>query len=106
MNSLDKLNDLRVDLDQYYETTFDTDEADRKANQLLKSRIGDLIIAAHALGDSNTVKQALELLSESTGCAEYYEIFTNITDELVIKNIITNDDVKKYLEKSPVNRWF
>lgn len=106
MNLLQQLHQLKLDIDEYYETTFENDEEDTKANRFLKNKIKELIVDAHNLGQLDVITQALDLLQQSTGCAEACVIFINIADELVSKNIVSNVEIKKILENSPANRWF
>lgn len=105
MTLLQRLDQLRLDLDQYYETTFENDIDDTRENGRLKSRIRDLIIDAHTAGHPEVVRLALDLLSHSTGCAEDYEIFVHIAEDLIAKKIVDQDELDKYLAKSAVNRW-
>ena len=101
-----ELDQVAVDLEQYYETDFDSEEEELNANRLLKMRIKDIIISAHELPDSEIEKKAFTLLVENTGCAEDYEIFIEIADQLTRKSIYTEEDLKTRLGDSPVSRWF
>lgn len=84
--------------------TADTEE-ESKENRSIKQKIKELIIDAHTAGNFQIFNQSIELLRKSTGCAGDYEIFIDIADDLVERNIIGIDEVKKILENSPLDRW-
>ena len=95
MDLFQELQDITVELNQFYEMTINVDEEGGRANWSIKQKIKNLIVDAHSVGNLQIFYQALELLRESTGCAEDYEIFIDIAGELVGKNILSNDEVKK-----------
>ncbi|NHZ37567.1 hypothetical protein [Massilia rubra] len=105
MTLRDQLDTLNTDLYQFFDSAFDSEEDEQQANRALKSRIREVILAAHALPDPDLMREALETLSKNTGCAEDYAMFVEITDELIVKGIITASDHQDLLAAAPVNRW-
>lgn len=96
------LAQLKIDLAAYYAADFAGDRKDSRQNRALRGRMRELILAAYAVQDFATMNGALEVLSQSTGCADDYLIFVDITDELMSKNIITIDTTRALLQGSPL----
>lgn len=98
------LDQIKSDLAAYYASDYTDDEDDTRKNLALKSRMREVIIAAYDRQDDEVFNEALAVLSNSTGCAEDYAVFVDITDELVDKKMITLDQFRELLHGSPSNR--
>ena len=99
------LDQIKSDLAAYYASEYADDDDDTRKNLALKARMREVIIAAYDKQDDEVFNEALAVLSKSTGCAEDYAVFVDITDELVDKNMITLDQFRELLHGSPCNRW-
>lgn len=100
---------IKIDLDAFFAAyragDFSSEEEEARGNLAIRSRMKQLILRAYELNHPEIMNETLEILSMSTGCMEDYEIFTDITDDLLRKNIITVDKIKELLHSAPVNRW-
>ncbi len=74
-------------------------------NRLLKLRLKELLVLASTRADTEMKRQALDLLSKTTGCAQDYAIFQDIADELLDRQLVSADDMAQCLNSSPVSRW-
>lgn len=99
------LDQIKIDLAAYYAADFTGHQEDTRQNRALRSRMREVIIAAYGEQDLEIMNDALAVLSQSTGCAEDYAIFVDITDELIAKNIITIDMFRALLLEAPSNRF-
>ncbi|NHZ92008.1 hypothetical protein F2P45_23810 [Massilia sp. CCM 8733] len=105
MELRNRLDQIKIDLAAYYASDFTNAEDDTRENQSLKSRMREVIFAAYDQHEHELFNDAFDVLSKSTGCAEDYAIFVEITDVLVDKNMITLDRFRELLHGSPCNRW-
>lgn len=103
-----EIEKIELLLKKYY----DSNSEDEQANEGIKNKIKELIIAVHEeTAFSETEKQkaissAMTLLSENTGCAEDYEIAEAILHELFDeRKIINQKNIDDFYGNSPINRW-
>lgn len=107
----DTLDRIETDLDRHDEAESGEGDATAKAkakamaDRALRLRMKQLILAAHAAPDPEVLRDALACLSTSTGCADDYAMFVDITDELLDKGIVSASDVQELLDRAPVSRW-
>lgn len=98
-----KLEEIKKQILEYYEMSFDSDEEDYSFNKSLKEKLGCLITEN---SNEMEVKTVLITLAESTGCAEDQEIAEIVLDDLFEKGLISEEQIGYFYENTSTRRWF
>ena len=90
---------IEKEVNNFYEDTFESENAELHANKGIKNKTINLISDAKRDNNIKMMKKAIKLLSENTGCVEDVEVLDNLLNG--------QDDIKKeILANSPIARWF
>ncbi len=102
MNDLHEIENIEKLISEYYEMTFNNDEEDYIYNKQLKNKLKAVIINSKS---NNVIDKALEVLAESTGCAEDLQIAEDILNELFENKVIDKNQFDTFYKNVGTNRW-
>ena len=102
MNDLHEIENIEKLISEYYEMTFNNDEEDYIYNKQLKNKLKAVIINSKS---NNVIDKALDVLAESTGCAEDLQIAEDILNELFENKVIDKNQFDTFYKNVGTNRW-
>lgn len=102
---IDKLQKLKDDSVQYFETDFDSEEDDSLENIRIKTELIELIgtvKGSQLLKNYTSFKSdVIEFLCEISGCAEDLEVL-----EKYSPSVLSAEEIKFIINNSALARWF
>ncbi|QSW88733.1 hypothetical protein J0383_21150 [Flavobacterium endoglycinae] len=102
MMDLHEIENIEKLISEYYEMTFNNDEEDYIYNKQLKNKLKAVIINSKS---NNVIDKALDVLAESTGCAEDLQIAEDILNELFENKVIDKNQFDTFYKNVGTNRW-
>lgn len=103
MEANSMINNLKMQIFEYYKMSFENEIEDYEYNKKLKQKLKDVIIENK--NDSSIIEKALLVLAETTGCAEDHKIAEEIMDSLFKLGIINNEQLNFYYNNVATGRW-
>ena len=103
MDAYTQINDVKRQIFEYYEMSFEKESDDYEFNQRLKNKLKDIIVQYK--DDNTVIEKALMVLAETTGCAEDHEIAEAIIDYLFGVGIINKEQMDMYYNNVATGRW-
>lgn len=103
INFNNQIENIKKEIFEYYEMSFETAADDYLHNKQLKLKLKDVIIKNK--DNKQIVEKALLVLAEVTGCAEDHEIAEEILDDLFGKVIIDKTQLDVYYSNVAAGRW-
>jgi len=103
---------LKEKIEEHYKKEFISKEEEYNDNFLNKKNLVEYVMEYYSQNELDTISKkkilvdALDILSEFTGCAEDLEILEKLLDILIEKSIIDKKEYNNTIKTSSVSRWF